>query len=163
MILRNEYYKAKSLTLGVIKSFISMSYRVILRIYGAEKITTINYPIETYLYSSNQYGLPRLTLDSRGRSVCISCDECQKICPTDALDISGVEGREPEVFNLDVGKCIFCGLCADVCPEGAIEMGDEHIIAAHIEESLIYSFNELKTKGRKIETDSQLNSEGSEV
>jgi NADH-quinone oxidoreductase subunit I len=163
MILRNEYYKAKSLTVGVVKSFFAMSYNVVRRLYGAEKITTINYPVESYLYSSNQYGLPRLTLDNKGRSLCTSCDECQKICPTEALEISGTESKEPEVFNLDVGKCIFCGLCAEVCPEKAIEMGDEHIIAAHIEESLVYSFNELKTKGRRLESESQVKSEGSEL
>ncbi len=164
MILKNEYYKAKSLTIGVMKSFVSMSYNVVKRLYGAEKITTINYPIESYLYSKNQMGLPRLTLDKKGRSLCTSCDACEKICPTNALEISGKDGQEPDVFNLDVGKCIFCGWCADVCQEKAIEMGDEHIIAAHVEESLVYSFNELKSKGRKLEPEnkSQVKSEGIE-
>lgn len=164
MILKNEYYKAKSLTLGVMKSFLSMSYNVIRRLYGAEKITTINYPTESYLYSKNQMGLPRLVLDKKGRSLCTSCDACQKVCPTNALDISGKEGQEPEVFNFDVGKCIFCGWCADVCADKAIEMSDEHIIAAHAEESLIFSFNELKSKGRRPnpEIKNQVNSEGME-
>lgn len=164
MILKNEYYKAKSLTLGVVKSFVAMSYNVARRLYGADKITSINYPVETYQYSKNQFGLPRLLLDKKGRSLCHSCGDCEKICPTNALEISGKNGQEPDVFNLDVGKCIFCGWCADVCEPKALEMGDEHIIAAHIEESLVYSFSELKSKGRKfeLENETQVKSEGME-
>ncbi|MCO4794402.1 MAG: 4Fe-4S binding protein [Bacteriovoracaceae bacterium] len=151
MILKNEYYKAKSLTLGVLKTFLSMSFDVVKRIYGIKKVMTIDYPTETYQYSPRLLGLPQLVLDSKGKSLCTSCMKCVEICPTNCLEVKGVEGKEPEIFNLDVGKCIFCSYCEDVCPDDAIKMSQEHILASHNEENLVLNFNELKSQGKRPE------------
>lgn len=149
MILRNEYYKAKSLTLGIARSFYSMSLGVIKRMYGFEKILTINYPKEMYQYGARLNGLPQMILDQKGKSLCTSCGKCADICPTGCLEIKGVEAKEPEVFNLDAGKCIFCSYCVEICEKDALEMGREHILASHVEESLILNLSELKSRGRK--------------
>lgn len=45
---------------------------------------------------------------------CIGCGICQKVCPFDAVSISG------NLSRIDVSKCKVCGLCASKCPTKCI-------------------------------------------
>jgi ferredoxin len=47
--------------------------------------------------------------------LCVGCGICTKVCPTQALTLSGRKA------HLDLKKCIGCGRCAPVCPTGAIQ------------------------------------------
>ena len=55
---------------------------------------------------------------------CVGCKLCQKVCPTNALEIDKIETDNTEekrftaVVQLD--KCIFCGQCVDSCRKGAL-------------------------------------------
>jgi len=45
---------------------------------------------------------------------CISCGDCEEICPSGAIS----EGKDKYV--IDAGKCADCGECADNCIQEAI-------------------------------------------
>lgn len=47
------------------------------------------------------------------KSLCVSCGECMKICPS------------PE-------KCVGCGKCVDVCPRGAIRIAGTRMTAKEV-------------------------------
>ena len=84
------------------------------------------------LRSFFQISYPKLSKDNHSNIFCVSCDLCQKICPTDAIDLKKANminfpkslkiGESPMHFYLDVSKCIKCGECSDVCLVNAIEM-----------------------------------------
>ena len=52
----------------------------------------------------------------------IGCRECQKVCPTGAIDLSA-RGSEKRVLN--EAACTACGICVSGCPSGAISMLEE--------------------------------------
>lgn len=48
---------------------------------------------------------------------CISCDLCNKICPTGAITMKQMPFQRQNIFpEINLATCIFCGLCEDVCP-----------------------------------------------
>ena len=60
---------------------------------------------------------------------CIRCGECMKVCPTNAIHPTslegGVEGVWTPVLNMPVGYCDYeCNLCSQVCPTHAIRQVD---------------------------------------
>jgi len=64
---------------------------------------------------------------------CIGCGSCGAICPTEAISMVAIEGREarPERTDqlpaFDYGRCSFCGLCVDICTSGSLVMTKEYI------------------------------------
>ncbi|MDR1477205.1 MAG: 4Fe-4S binding protein [Rickettsiales bacterium] len=48
------------------------------------------------------------------KSVCISCGQCEAICPVQAPSLKG------EAYEIDTAKCVSCGACAENCPVQAI-------------------------------------------
>ena len=76
-------------------------------------------------------GYPSLVKDHFENFLCVSCDLCQKICPTNAIKIekakmvnfpnSLMTGETPKHFYLDTIKCTQCGQCSDVCILNAID------------------------------------------
>ena len=57
---------------------------------------------------------------------CIKCDQCIRVCPTNALQPdwfeSGLEGLWSPVLNFRMGHCqLHCTACGHVCPTGAIQ------------------------------------------
>ena len=50
---------------------------------------------------------------------CIGCSRCMKICPTEAIRISGGKAAIQE------HRCIDCGKCYEVCPAQAIAIKDD--------------------------------------
>ncbi len=56
---------------------------------------------------------------------CIRCGECMKVCPTNAIQPSGLEagleGSWTPVMKMSTGYCEYeCNLCSQVCPTHAI-------------------------------------------
>lgn len=75
---------------------------------------------------------------------CIGCGTCSEICPTEAITLVEVEGRESSSCNIgiarsnmlptfDYGRCSFCGLCVDICASDSLGMTKEYI---HVSEDL---------------------------
>lgn len=52
------------------------------------------------------------------RESCIGCGKCEKICPVDAIEITGEGAKRKAV--VDEKKCIGCGVCLKHCPAGAL-------------------------------------------
>ena len=50
---------------------------------------------------------------------CIGCSRCMKICPTEAIRISGGKA------SIQEHRCIDCGKCYEVCPAQAISIKDD--------------------------------------
>ncbi len=53
---------------------------------------------------------------SYSKNLCISCGECMKACPVDAVKLH----REESILDREV--CIKAGECAEVCPTNALEI-----------------------------------------
>jgi NADH-quinone oxidoreductase subunit I len=58
--------------------------------------------------------------------MCIGCSKCEKVCPTDAVQMvqTGVneKGRPIKRPKFDEDKCVSCEQCLDNCPKDAIKM-----------------------------------------
>ena len=50
---------------------------------------------------------------------CIGCSRCMKICPTEAIRISGGKA------SIQEHRCIDCGKCYEVCPAQAVSIKDD--------------------------------------
>lgn len=61
---------------------------------------------------------------------CNGCGECQKPCPTKAVQVIGGKAQ------IDLGKCTFCSACAAVCPEKALVFTKEYRMGAMKRRSL---------------------------
>lgn len=83
------------------------------------------------LKSFFKLGYPSLVKDHFENFLCVSCNLCQDICPTGAIQIEKAQlvnfpnslmtGETPKHFYLDTVKCTQCGQCSDVCVLNAID------------------------------------------
>ncbi len=56
-------------------------------------------------------------------SRCKSCGYCVKVCPKDALSLSGsINKKGYQTTVVDHEKCICCGMCFVVCPDYVYEI-----------------------------------------
>lgn len=73
--------------------------------------------------NENFRGLPKVCAEK-----CNNIEECQNICPTNAI------GND---LSIDLGKCIFCGECERICGSDVIKFTNFHKLAALSRENLI--------------------------
>ncbi|MEW5936950.1 MAG: 4Fe-4S dicluster domain-containing protein [Candidatus Thermoplasmatota archaeon] len=90
--------------------------------YIFKKPATVLYPFERLTPPPGLRGKMKFHLDR-----CISCGQCEKVCPSGACKINEIEGKKRPVFDLDY--CTFCAQCAETCPKEAIEMTTEFELA----------------------------------
>ncbi|MDR3607472.1 MAG: 4Fe-4S binding protein [Oligoflexia bacterium] len=80
---------------------------------------------------------------------CTGCKSCQKICPTDCIQIE-VDQRPDSakvwvsVFDIDFSNCVFCGLCVEVCQPQSITHTRNYERAAYGPKELVASFGRGK-------------------
>ncbi len=60
------------------------------------------------------------------RERCTSCGECHRLCPYDAIRVTG---EDPPIFEVDPLSCEACMVCKEFCPEKAIDEKDR--LAGH--------------------------------
>lgn len=53
------------------------------------------------------------------RSMCISCQLCEAVCPSKAIKFH-LEQDGKRYPGIDWGRCILCGYCVDACPSGSL-------------------------------------------
>lgn len=83
-----------------------------------------------------------------GEHLCISCLQCERVCPDKCIQITShksPETNKPELidFKIDHGLCMFCGLCTEVCPTNCIINTNDFEMADYTRESLIYDLPKL--------------------
>lgn len=83
--------------------------------------------IKNATVKENFRGLPKICAEK-----CSNINECQTICPTNAI------GKD---LSIDLGKCIFCGECERVCGSDVIKFTNFHKIGSTLRENLITQGN----------------------
>jgi len=77
---------------------------------------------------------------------CISCAACQKICPTQTIDMVDTETahgtKKMPLINLD--RCLFCALCEEVCPTSCLILTRDYSFEAYDRREYIKTPEELK-------------------
>lgn len=61
------------------------------------------------------------------RENCIGCQQCDKICPTRAIEWLPEE-KKVKVF---MARCCFCAQCVDVCPVNTLAMTEEFLMSSY--------------------------------
>jgi NADH-quinone oxidoreductase subunit I len=83
-----------------------------------------------------------------GEHLCISCRQCERVCPDKCIEITAHKSPETNKlelinFKIDHGLCMFCGLCTEVCPTTCIINTNDFEMADYTRESLIYDIKKL--------------------
>ncbi|MBI1269652.1 4Fe-4S dicluster domain-containing protein [bacterium] len=83
-----------------------------------------------------------------GDHLCISCRQCERVCPDKCIEITAHKSPETNKlelidFKIDHGLCMFCGLCTEVCPTTCIINTNDFEMADYSRESLIYDIKRL--------------------
>jgi NADH-quinone oxidoreductase subunit I len=85
---------------------------------------------------------------TNGEHLCISCLQCERVCPDKCIQITShksPETNKPELieFKIDHGLCMFCGLCTEVCPTNCIINTNDFEMSDYTRESLVYDLKKL--------------------
>lgn len=83
-----------------------------------------------------------------GEHLCISCLQCERVCPDKCIQITShksPETNKPELidFKIDHGLCMFCGLCTEVCPTNCIINTGDFEMADYSRSALVYDLKKL--------------------
>jgi len=83
-----------------------------------------------------------------GEHLCISCRQCERVCPDKCIEITA--HKSPDTgklelidFRIDHGLCMFCGLCTEVCPTTCIINTNDFELADYSREALVYDLRKL--------------------
>jgi len=105
---------------------------------AVKKPATLLYPSERILPVEGIRGRVDWEIEE-----CVGCGLCQKICPSEAIEITGKGPRADIIYYLD--KCIFCGECVDICPTKAIRTASDYELASVTREELVIHYRRGET------------------
>jgi NADH-quinone oxidoreductase subunit I len=111
--------------------------------------TTQQYPDVMPTLSPHFRGRLALTVNPEtGEHLCISCRQCERVCPDKCIEITAHKSPETNKlelldFKIDHGLCMFCGLCTEVCPTACIINTQDFEMADYTRSSLIYDLKKL--------------------
>jgi NADH-quinone oxidoreductase subunit I len=111
--------------------------------------TTEAYPDKAPELPPHFRGRLALTVNpDTGENLCISCRQCERVCPDKCIEITASKSTETNKlelidFKIDHGLCMFCGLCTEVCPTYCIINTNDFEMADYTRESLIYDLKKL--------------------
>jgi NADH-quinone oxidoreductase subunit I len=120
--------------------------------YNVSKSITERYPDEEKWIPYRRFrGVHTLNRDEQGRELCVACELCSKICPTDCITVipmeddtgRGISDRVPKVWDVDLSRCLFCGYCEDACPTTAVRLGREYEYATYDLASAVLHIDQL--------------------
>ena len=80
--------------------------------------------------------------------LCISCRQCERVCPDKCIEITAHKSPETNKlelidFKIDHGLCMFCGLCTEVCPTSCIINTNDFEMSEYSREALVYDLRKL--------------------
>jgi NADH-quinone oxidoreductase subunit I len=111
--------------------------------------TTGEYPDVMPDLSAHFRGRLALTVNPEtGEHLCISCRQCERVCPDKCIEITAHKSPETNKlelidFRIDHGLCMFCGLCTEVCPTDCIINTQDFEMSDYSRSSLIYDLKRL--------------------
>ena len=122
--------------------------------YSFKRRSTVQYPKEKRPLPKGIKGPIRFVFFEKTQSHdCISCNLCEKICPSDCFVIKGgkmADGkRRPHYFTLDYSTCSLCTLCVEVCPTGTPEHSNDIEWAALNRKEFVMDFIKDTTARRQ--------------
>ena len=126
-------------------------WRGLSTVYGHtyKEPITLKYPDVTPTLPAHFRGRLALTVNpENGEHLCISCKQCERVCPDKCIEITAHKSPETNKlelidFKIDHGLCMFCGLCTEVCPTLCIINTNEFEMADYTRESLVYDLKRL--------------------
>ncbi len=96
--------------------------------------------------------------DEHGEIACIGCLACERICPSQVIEMKSGPKRDSPVtgkkrayvdeFVLDLSACIQCELCVQVCNSDAITMVREPEVPGFSREELVLDIERLRANAR---------------
>ena len=124
--------------------------------YMFSKTITERYPDDEKWIPFPRYrGHHFLKSNAEGKTNCVACELCSRICPCRCITVVPHEDedgeRYPQVFEIDLGRCLFCGLCEDACPADAIALGRHYEFCDHDSKALVVGRDALMAMPGKVE------------
>ena len=104
----------------------------------------------------NYRGMPTLPVDPEtGRSRCIACGACARVCPEHIITVVAEKGedpkdRKPAEFTIDISRCMWCGLCMEVCPTKCLVPARNFELACRTREGMVYKLKDLMEMGGEL-------------
>ncbi len=109
---------------------------------------TVQYPEQRIEIDPSYRGKISLLFAPDGDDLCISCRQCEKICPAECIHIAPKvdenKKRHVGTFDVDLAKCIFCGLCEEVCPEDCIVLDPIYDYSSYSRDGLYMTVDGLR-------------------
>jgi len=110
---------------------------------------TVQYPEKKIAIDPSYRGKISLLFDPKsGREICISCRQCENICPVNCIHIEPKvdenKKRHVGLFDVDLSKCLFCGLCEETCPEGCIVLDPVYDYSSYSRDGLYLTIEGLR-------------------
>ncbi|HEX7058139.1 MAG TPA: NADH-quinone oxidoreductase subunit NuoI [Bacilli bacterium] len=119
-----------------------------------EKVTT-KYPDVPIKMPDRFRGVQHFVPD-----LCIVCYQCQKICPTQCINLTGKPNPDPEkkgkvisTYDINYELCILCDLCTEVCPTEAILMTNNFELATYSRDDLFKNMEWLDKNNKNVRKD----------
>ncbi len=114
------------------------------------KKVTLQYPDVAPIWPERFRGVHRFIPE-----LCIVCNQCARICPTDCISLSGTRDSNKKLridtYDINFETCILCNLCVEVCPTEAILMSDKFEMAKYSRDDLYLDMNWLYDNQLKYE------------
>lgn len=114
------------------------------------------YPEQAPALPERYRGIPSLPVDPKtGRSPCIACGACARMCPEHIITVTAEKGadpkdRKPAEFTIDISRCMWCGLCMEVCPVNCLKPARSFELACYTREGMVYRLDDLMRLGGEL-------------